>query len=277
VHRFNQANEDEADVLARLVHKAKEQYPLPGQIVVYCDSVQKTKRYAAMLGAVCFHRESSTAEEKLALLHQLTDGLQHVFVATSALGLGVDCSMIRHVFFVGQQSGRAGRDGAPNRATIIRGAAYAPNGKRRAGGRFCDVDADVHEMVKGDGCIWAVINREMDGHARQACRRGEEACSRCREQGVWGESESEAAERAEAAVLADEQVFQGLLAARRSLGRRETALQAQEQLEVQRLEEMLEAHTGGCTWCCINAWAGMEQHQLTNCMQEGSDDVRNRV
>jgi hypothetical protein len=30
VHRFNQVAEDEADVLARLVHEAKEQYPLPG-------------------------------------------------------------------------------------------------------------------------------------------------------------------------------------------------------------------------------------------------------
>jgi superfamily II DNA helicase RecQ len=127
-HCFNQADEEEADVLARLVHEAKEQSPLPGQIIVYCDLVQKTKRYAAMLGAVCFHRESGTAEEKLALLRQLTDGLQHVVVATSALGLGIDCSTIRHVFFVGQirrlrdlvqQSGRAGRDGAPSKATII--------------------------------------------------------------------------------------------------------------------------------------------------------------
>jgi superfamily II DNA helicase RecQ len=284
VHRFNQADEDEADVLARLVHE--EQYPLPGQIVVYCDSVQKTKRYAAMLGAVCFHRELGTTEEKLALLRQLTDGLQHVFVATSALGLGIDCSTIRHVLFVGQirrlrdlvqQSGRAGRDGAPSKAPIIRGAVYAPNGKRRAGSRFREVEADVHEVVEGDGCIRVVIDREMDGHARQACRRGEEACSWCREQGIWEEGESEAAERAEAAALADEQAFRGRLAARRSLGRRETALQAQEQLEVQKLEEMLEAHTGGCSWCRVNAWAGMEQHQLTDCTQEGSDDVRGGV
>jgi ATP-dependent DNA helicase RecQ len=81
-----------------------------------------------MLGAVCFHCESSTAEEKLALLRQLTDRLQHVIVATSALGLSIDCSTIRRVFFVGQiwqlrdlvqQSGRAGRDGAPSKATII--------------------------------------------------------------------------------------------------------------------------------------------------------------
>jgi hypothetical protein len=39
MHRFNQADEEEADELARLVHEAKEQSPLPGQIIVYCDSV----------------------------------------------------------------------------------------------------------------------------------------------------------------------------------------------------------------------------------------------
>jgi superfamily II DNA helicase RecQ len=39
VHRFNQADKEEADVLARLVHKAKEQHPLPSQIVMYCNSV----------------------------------------------------------------------------------------------------------------------------------------------------------------------------------------------------------------------------------------------
>jgi hypothetical protein len=46
---------------------------------------------------------------------------------------------------------------------------------------------------------------------------------------------------------------------------------------VEKLEEMLEAHTGGCTWCRVNAWAGMEQHQLTDCTQDGSDDVRGGV
>jgi hypothetical protein len=46
---------------------------------------------------------------------------------------------------------------------------------------------------------------------------------------------------------------------------------------VQKLEEMLEAHTGGCTWCRVNAWAGIEQHQLTDCTQDSSDDVRGGV
>jgi superfamily II DNA helicase RecQ len=81
-----------------------------------------------MLSAVCFYRKAGTTEEKRALLRLLTDGQQQVFVATSALGLGVDRGSICYVFFLGQiqrlrdlvqQSGRTSRDGAPSKATII--------------------------------------------------------------------------------------------------------------------------------------------------------------
>ena len=132
------------------------------------------------------------------LVRLLTDGQQQLFVATSALGLGIDRGSIRHVFFLGQirrlrdlvqQSGRAGRDGAPSKATIIRGALYAPNGKRRIGGRFGDVEAEVHELIQGDGCIRVVMDREMDGHERLMCKGGEEACSRCWEKQVFEEGE----------------------------------------------------------------------------------------
>jgi superfamily II DNA helicase RecQ len=104
-------------VLTQLVQEKKEQYPLPCQIIVYCDSVARAKEYAATLGAVCYHCKARTAEEKRKLLRQLTEGQQQVFVATSALGLGVDHSLIRVVLFAGrvrrlqdlvQQSGRAG-------------------------------------------------------------------------------------------------------------------------------------------------------------------------
>jgi superfamily II DNA helicase RecQ len=292
VHRFNQAVEEEADVLATLVHEAKEQYPLPGQIIVYCDSVEKTKHYAAMLGAVCFHREAGTTEEKLALLRLLTDGLQQVFVATSALGLGVDRGSIRHVFFVGQirrlrdlvqQSGRAGRDGAPSKATVIRGALYAPDGKRRASGRFRNIEAEVHEIIEGDGCIRIVLDREMDGDtARQSCRRGEEACSRCQEHAMLNEEVPSdvvlgTGDNTVNKELADRLQFEQGIVARRSLGRRETVLQSQEQLEVQRLAEMLEEWQGCCSWCHVNAWVGEEHHRLAQCTQEGADDVRDGV
>jgi superfamily II DNA helicase RecQ len=313
VHRFNQANETEADVLARLVHEAKEEYPLPGQIIVYCDSIEKTKHYAAMLGAVCFHRTVGTAEEKLELLHLLTDGRQQVFVATSAMGMGIDRGSIRHVFFVGQirrlrdlvqQSGRAGRDGAPSKATVIQGAVYARNGKRRVATCFADIDTRVHEILQGDGCIRVVLDRAMDGDMlRQSCRAGEEACSRCQEQGVLSEEAPSAVEMPSTveempstveempstveempstveetpADTADRLEFERQLAARRSLSQRERAQQSREQLEVLRLAEMLQEWKDCCPWCCVYDWAGEGQHQLTDCMQDEADTVREGV
>jgi superfamily II DNA helicase RecQ len=110
---------------------------------VYCDSVARAKEYAATLGAVCYYCEAGTAEEKYKLLRQLTEGQQQVFVATSALGLGVDYSLICVVLFAGQvrrlqdlvqQSGRAGQDGARSKSIIVWGGSYSPKGKRLAGG-----------------------------------------------------------------------------------------------------------------------------------------------
>jgi superfamily II DNA or RNA helicase len=278
VHWYNKGKEAEADVLTRLVQEKKEQYPLPCQIIVYCDSVARAKEYAATLGAVCYHREAGTAEEKRKLLRQLTEGQQQVFVATSALGLGVDHGLIRVVLFAGrvrrlrdlvQQSGRAGRDGARSESIIVRGGSYSPEGKRLAGGRYADTEAEVYEIVEGDCCIRVVLDREMDGNtARQGCERGEEACGWCQEQGANGVGGEEAVDEADRAE------FQRSLLARRSLGRQEMALQSQEQLEVERLEEMLAEWKDGCQWCRVNEWAGAEQHRLADCRQEQSDDVR---
>ena len=281
VRWYNREEELETDVLARLVQEKKEQYPSPGQIIVYCDSVSKAKEHAAILGATCYHREAGTPEEKLKLLRQLTEGQQQVFVATSALGLGIDHGLIRVVFFVGQvrrlrdfvqQSGRAGRDGAASEAIIVRGATYAPGGKRLAGGQFADIEPEMHEIVEGDGCIRVVVDREMDGNAaRRGCKEGEESCSWCRERGRPGAEGEERAREVDCAEL------EHVLHARRSLARREMLLQAREQLEVERLEEMLDEWKGCCQWCRVNKWAGAEQHQLADCRQEQSDDVREGV
>jgi hypothetical protein len=53
------------------------------------------------------------------------------------------------------------------------------------------------------------------------------------------------------------------------------ALQSQEQLEVQRLEEMLQEWKACCAWCHVNECIGEEQHELANCTQEGAEDVQN--
>jgi hypothetical protein len=76
---------------------------------------------------------------------------------------------------------------------------------------------------------------------------------------------------------ADRQEFERSLIARKHLACQETALQSQEQREVERLGEMLQEWKDGCQWCRVNEWAGAEQHQLADCVQEQADDVREGV
>jgi hypothetical protein len=55
-----------------------------------------------MLSVVYFYYKASTTEEKQALLRLLTDRQQQVFVAISALELGVNRGSICYVFFLEQ-------------------------------------------------------------------------------------------------------------------------------------------------------------------------------
>jgi hypothetical protein len=48
---------NEANVLARLAWENRRQNQLASQIAVYTGAREKTKRYAAMLGAVCYRPE----------------------------------------------------------------------------------------------------------------------------------------------------------------------------------------------------------------------------
>jgi superfamily II DNA helicase RecQ len=56
--------EEEEDAVRGLVEKLQRKYPPPGQIVVYCGTVSRTKRMAKVLDAVCFHREVGSVAEK---------------------------------------------------------------------------------------------------------------------------------------------------------------------------------------------------------------------
>lgn len=53
VHEYDR--EDEEQAIVALVERLKARYPLPGQVVVYCGTVERTVRMAEVLGAVSFH------------------------------------------------------------------------------------------------------------------------------------------------------------------------------------------------------------------------------
>ncbi|KEQ68692.1 P-loop containing nucleoside triphosphate hydrolase protein, partial [Aureobasidium namibiae CBS 147.97] len=70
-----------------------------------------------------------TEAEKREVVRRLTTGQQDVFVATNALGLGIDAPTIRVVIHIGvrrsmrdfvQESGRAGRDRQWSESIIMR-------------------------------------------------------------------------------------------------------------------------------------------------------------
>jgi hypothetical protein len=140
------------------------------------------------------------------------------------------------------------------------------------GSRFADIEAEVHEIVEGDGCIRVVIDREMDGNmARRGCEKGEEACTWCRGREPLKEEDVEAVNKADRAE------FHCNLIARRRLHFQEIALQSQEQLEVERLQDMLEEWKDCCQWCHVKGWGGAQQHRLADCVQEQADGVREGV
>ncbi|KAK3898445.1 P-loop containing nucleoside triphosphate hydrolase protein [Staphylotrichum tortipilum] len=195
VRRYDRQSEQEEDVVAALVEKKAAQYQEEGgKIVVYCDTVRKAEEYARRLGGLCYHQAVGTAEAKRAIVRQLWEaGGQQVFTTTNTLELGVDAPQIRVVIHVGmvrrlrdyaQESGRAGRDGVASEAVIVRAARYDKRGRlvretaEQAAGR--GVERGMWEFMETDGCVRAVLDREMDGRSdRDRCEEGEEACYRC--------------------------------------------------------------------------------------------------
>jgi superfamily II DNA helicase RecQ len=122
--------EEEEEQLRRLVEAKKAQYPMPGQIIVYCGTVKRTKSLGELLGCSAYYREVGDDMAKRRILDRLISGYEQVFTATNALGLGIDRGSIRVVIHVGiprrmrdfaQESGRGRCDGLPaNRSSCSR-------------------------------------------------------------------------------------------------------------------------------------------------------------
>lgn len=197
------SRKDEMLVLASIVERKKKQYSEDGKIIVYCASVEQTEAIAAELGAICYHRNAGTAEHKSGLLRPLKEPRgQRVFVATNALGLGVDAPTIRVVIHVGiirrirdysQESGRAGRDGEPSEAIIIN-TAETEEGWKKA-------EMKMREFVWSRECRRVILGRHMDGIERGVCGEEERKCNACG--GIGEEAEKEVEEEAEQEDIAD--------------------------------------------------------------------------
>ncbi|KAI0993236.1 hypothetical protein K3495_g14948 [Podosphaera aphanis] len=153
VLEYRKEDEDEA---VRMLVEEKKEYPMPGQIVVYCSTIDQAMRLGGVLKCRTFHRNIGNLHEKRIILDKLTNGTEQVFTATNALGLGIDAPSIRVVIHLGirqklrdyaQESGRAGRDGKKSEAIIVRAQFSDHQGRRRIDQGYKDTEDEMKVFV----------------------------------------------------------------------------------------------------------------------------------
>lgn len=181
--RMYRDGEDEDEQIRELVQRKRQQYPSPDQIIVYCGTVERTKKVSAVLGCRAYYSGVGSAEEKDHILQELITGREQVFATTNALGLGIDCRSVRVVIHVdvphrvedfAQESGRAGRDGLMSESLVMR------PGRSRGRRITAHGDMDMHAFTTGHECRRVILDRAMDGrNDRVGCEDGEEICDVC--------------------------------------------------------------------------------------------------
>lgn len=155
----------------------------PGdKVVIMCESKPKVREIveAALFPCEMFHADLPE-ETKEETLNEFRAGNVRAIVATGAFGMGIDIPDIRLIVHVdsprsmmdyGQASGRAGRDGLPSRAIIIRG-----------GLEFEDELIKQYMDAERKQCRRIDIDKYLDGNVeRQYCQEGELFCDICEEQ-----------------------------------------------------------------------------------------------
>lgn len=164
--------------------------------IIYCSTKSETKSLADGLGCDAYYSDIGTDAEKACRLRSWMHDSRpemyqngRVIVATNALGLGINIPDIRLVLHLdmprrigdyGQQSGRAGRDGLPSEAVILR--PEQPRQVQPSDQIWADtkIDPSCREFLRWGQCRRVALDRALDGRQdRQACEDGEERCDFC--------------------------------------------------------------------------------------------------
>lgn len=149
------------------------------KVVVLCDDIERIKAIvgAGLFPCEAFHARLSS-QVRQELLSAYRNGNIPVLVATGTFGTGIDISDIRLFVHVtmpdntkeyAQSSGRAGRDGQPSRAVLIRGRRPPRNEQVRA-------------YIDTQQCRRMVLDQFLDGdQGRNRCQKDERPCDLCQQ------------------------------------------------------------------------------------------------
>jgi len=204
VRKYSRRDDDATMIVQSVVDEMLVKYEAPTKIIIYCGGmIKEVEELAKGLGAICYHRKVGTDKEKDNIVNVLIEGEARVFVATNALGVGIDSPLIRVVIHVGrlhklrdyaQESGRAGRDGSKSEAVILHAVNTDRQGREIEDGMKQWAEPEMVQFIYTKECRRVVMDRVMDGDmGRVSCIGGEERCDVCmiREERVLDEMASQ--------------------------------------------------------------------------------------
>lgn len=168
------------DAAVACIRDRTELYRGKGSVLVYTSLISDGLRLAAELDCPFYDGAFGRTADGPWVVQQLVEGNLSIVVATSALGLGIDAPFIRAVFHYGrphklqdyaQASGRAGRDGQPSKAIMLRLPGDVPSSHPA-----------TRQYTSHQVCRRTVLDQFMDGVQRVggcSAARGELACDLC--------------------------------------------------------------------------------------------------
>ncbi|CAA9967161.1 ATP-dependent DNA helicase Q1 [Pyrenophora teres f. maculata] len=256
-------------VLVELVAAKRRKYGPGAQIIVYCPTVDETKRLARLLQCSAYYREMGSDEEKARMVRSFTLGIEKLCTATNMLGLGLDAVGVRVVIHVAmcplllqyvQESGRAGRTGLDSDSIVLRACYLTKEGsvKKTLGYKL---EQPAKEFLTGELCRRIAIDKHMDGRQnRQQCELGESKCDICEQhssgtkrQAVEEEQEEPEETQADTAAMAAEEqrkdLERAMVVEERRVEIQQRRRTEQAVYELERLEQHLQRWSNACAIC----------------------------
>ncbi|UPX20622.1 uncharacterized protein EKO05_0010850 [Ascochyta rabiei] len=271
-------------VLIELVAAKRSRYGPKAQIIVYCPTVDETKRLAKLLQCSAYYRQMGSDKEKARIVRSFTLGIEKLCTATNMLGLRLDAAGVRVVIHVAmcplllqyvQESGRAGRTGLDSKSIVMR-ACYVTKEGRVEKALGYKLERPAKEFMTVESCRRIAIDKHMDGRQnRQQCEIGESKCDLCerhpggtKRQAVEEEQEEPEETQADTAAVAAEEQRRCI---ERAIVIKEQRVEIQQQqrteqkvYDLERLEQHFQRWSNACA-ICMATQADPARHDWKDC------------